>query len=130
VFELVDALTSSAQAVVHMLCESIYLRLSTIPDKYRKPISNTTLWGISHTFPCPQTLTIVSRTDAVLFRFLEKYLSQLEGPVANQVWNRFMQLVKEVVTGLKDLKLQGYYTLRFAFNCALCCPVTHRIIDA
>jgi len=43
VFELVDALTSSAQAVVHMLCESIYLRLSTIPDKHRKPISNTTL---------------------------------------------------------------------------------------
>ncbi|KAF9654142.1 hypothetical protein BDM02DRAFT_3152598 [Thelephora ganbajun] len=94
IFELVDALTSSAQAVVHMLCESIYLRLSTTPDKYRKPISNTTL------------------TDAVLFRFLEKYLSQLEGPVANQVWNRFMQLVKEVVAGLKDLKLQGYYTLR------------------
>lgn len=44
------------------------------------------------------------------------YLSQLEGPVANQVWNRFMQLVKEVVTGLKDLKLQGYYTLRFTFK--------------
>ncbi|KAF9786711.1 Dopey, N-terminal-domain-containing protein [Thelephora terrestris] len=94
VFELVDALTSSAQAVVHMLCESIYLRLSTTPDKHKKPISNTTL------------------TDVVLFRFLEKYVSQLEGPVANQVWNRFMQLVKEVVTGLKDLKLQGYYTLR------------------
>ena len=36
--------------------------------------------------------------------------------MANQVWNRFMQLVKEVVTGLKDLKLQGYYTLRFAFE--------------
>jgi len=27
-----------------------------------------------------------------------------------------MQLVKEVVTGLKDLKLQGYFTLRFAAN--------------
>ena len=52
----------------------------------------------------------------VLFRFLEMYLSQLEGPVANQVWNRFMQLVKEVVSGLKDLKLQGYYTLRFVFK--------------
>jgi hypothetical protein len=59
---------------------------------------------------------IVIRTDAVLFRFLETYLGQLEGPVANQVWNRFMQLVKEVVAGLKDLKLQGYYTLRFAFK--------------
>jgi len=42
-FELVDALTSSAQAVVHMLCESIYLRLPTIPDKHRKSISNTAL---------------------------------------------------------------------------------------
>ena len=61
-------------------------------------------------------LTILNRTDAVLFRFLEKYLSQLEGPVANQVWNRFMQLVKEVTTGLKDLKLQGYFALRFAAN--------------
>lgn len=27
-----------------------------------------------------------------------------------------MQLVKEVVAGLKDLKLQGYYTLRFVFR--------------
>jgi len=63
-----------------------------------------------------QALTIVCRTDAVLFRFLERYLGQLEGPVANQVWNRFIQLVKEVVTGLKDLKLQGYYTLRFAIK--------------
>ena len=36
--------------------------------------------------------------------------------MANQVWGRFMQLVKEVVTGLKDLKLQGYFTLRFAAN--------------
>jgi hypothetical protein len=56
---------------------------------------------------------IMTRTDTILFRFLERYIGQLEGPVANQVWNRFMQLVKEVVTGLKDLKLQGYYTLRF-----------------
>jgi len=75
-------------------------------------------------------LTIVSRTDAVLFRFLEKYLSQLEGPVANQVWNRFMQLAKEVVMGLKDLKLQGYFTLRFADNCPLCWSMTHQTIDA
>lgn len=59
---------------------------------------------------------IAIRTDAVLFRFLETYFGQLEGPVANQVWNRFMQLVKEVVAGLKDLKLQGYYALRFAFK--------------
>lgn len=59
---------------------------------------------------------IVIRSDAVLFKFLEVYLSQLEGPVANQVWNRFVQLVKEVATGLKDLKLQGYYTLRFVFK--------------
>ena len=36
--------------------------------------------------------------------------------MATQVWNRFMQLVKEVVTGLKDLKLQGYYTIRSALK--------------
>lgn len=71
--------------------------------------------NLSH-LPDNQTLMITIRTDTVLFRFLEIYLSQLEGPVANQVWNRFMQLVKEVVTGLKDLKLQGYYTLRLALK--------------
>lgn len=71
---------------------------------------------------------IIIRTDAVLFRFLEMYLSQLEGPVANQVWNRFIQLVKEVVTGLKDLKLQGYYTLRFPFGLRLHKSLAHLII--
>jgi hypothetical protein len=69
------------------------------------------VWGSPY-FPGRQTLIIMTRTDTILFRFLERYIGQLEGPVANQIWNRFMQLVKEVVTGLKDLKLQGYYTLR------------------
>lgn len=36
--------------------------------------------------------------------------------MANQVWNRFMQLVKEIVMGLKDLKLPGYFTLRSVVN--------------
>ena len=71
--------------------------------------------GDSSHSPGTLALTIVNRSDTVLFRFLEKYISQLEGPVANQVWNRFMQLVKEVVAGLKDLKLQGYYTLRLSW---------------
>lgn len=75
-------------------------------------------------------LTVVTRTDAILFRFLEKYLGQLEGPVANQVWNQFMQLIREVVAGLKDLKLQGYYTLRFAFQIRSLPVRAHRTIDA
>jgi hypothetical protein len=41
--ELVDVLTSTAQKVVHLLCESIACRLPVVPDKHRKPISNTNL---------------------------------------------------------------------------------------
>ena len=77
-----------------------------------------------------QVLTVVTRTDAILFRFLERYLGQLEGPVANQVWNQFMQLVREVVTGLKDLKLQGYYILRFALKTHSMSVRAHRTVDA
>jgi hypothetical protein len=39
-------------------------------------------------------------------------VSQLEGPVAMQVWGRFMQLAKDISGSLKDLKVQAFYMLR------------------
>ena len=52
------------------------------------------------------------RSDATLFLFLEQYLQQLEGPLALQVWGRFLQLAKDVLTNVKDSRLQVFPTLR------------------
>ncbi|KAA1471434.1 hypothetical protein DENSPDRAFT_893964 [Dentipellis sp. KUC8613] len=93
-FELVDALTSSAQNVVHMVCESISSRMLGFPDKSRRHAINPNV------------------SDAVLFNFLEQYLQQLEGPLALQVWGRFLQLAKEVVSTAKDYKAQVFPVLR------------------
>ena len=48
------------------------------------------------------------RTDANCFAFLEHYFSRLEGPIAVQVWHRFMPLVKEVLGNLHGYKPQIY----------------------
>ncbi|TFY67972.1 hypothetical protein EVG20_g3733 [Dentipellis fragilis] len=93
-FELVDALTSSAQNVVHMVCESISSRMLGFSDKSRRHAINPNV------------------SDAVLFNFLEQYLQQLEGPLALQVWGRFLQLAKEVVSTTKDYKAQVFPVLR------------------
>lgn len=38
-----------------------------------------------------------------LFDFLEQYMKRLEGPLALQVWNRFLQLAKDLlVTYLRE----------------------------
>jgi hypothetical protein len=37
-----------------------------------------------------------------------------------QVWARFMQLTKEVVGGLKDLKVQAFYMLRLVHSLLEC----------
>ncbi|KAI3621823.1 hypothetical protein WG66_015956 [Moniliophthora roreri] len=92
-FELFDVLIASAQNAVHMVCESISLRISSGSEK-KKQMVNPDL------------------TDAVLFQFLEQYLQRLEGPLAIQVWGRFHQLAKEIVGGTKDLKPQTFPTLR------------------
>lgn len=52
------------------------------------------------------------RTDAVLFKFLENYLRRLEGPLALQVWGRFLQLVKDIVGSTRDFKVQNFPALR------------------
>lgn len=42
-FELVDTLTSSAQNVVHMVCESVSCRLPSLSDKGRRQVVNPNL---------------------------------------------------------------------------------------
>ncbi|EIN14374.1 hypothetical protein PUNSTDRAFT_140678 [Punctularia strigosozonata HHB-11173 SS5] len=93
-FELVDYLASSAQTVVHMICESIMIRISTSADKSRKQ-------GVN---PEP--------SDSALFRFLEQYMVGLEGPLVAQVWGRFQQLTKEVLGNTREYKVQTFSTLR------------------
>ncbi|KAJ7687383.1 Dopey, N-terminal-domain-containing protein [Mycena rosella] len=93
-FELVDVLIASAQSAVHMICESITCRISGVSEKTKKQAINPDL------------------TDAVLFKFLEQYLQRLEGPLALQVWGRFLQLVKDVFGNTREFKLQTYPALR------------------
>ncbi|KAJ6623058.1 Dopey, N-terminal-domain-containing protein [Mycena sp. CBHHK59/15] len=93
-FELVDVLIASAQSAVHMICESITCRISGVSEKTKKQAINPDL------------------TDAVLFKFLEQYLRRLEGPLALQVWGRFLQLVKDISGSTRDFKPQTYPALR------------------
>ncbi|KAF8215761.1 Dopey, N-terminal-domain-containing protein [Mycena galopus ATCC 62051] len=93
-FELVDVLIASAQSAVHMICESITCRVSGVSEKTKKQAINPDL------------------TDAVLFKFLEQYLRRLEGPIALQVWGRFLQLVKDIFGSTREFKAQTYPTLR------------------
>jgi hypothetical protein len=55
----------------------------------------------------------------VLFQFLEQYLQRLEGPLALQVWGRFLQLVKDIFgSSTREFKPQTYPTLRLVdFEC-------------
>lgn len=48
----------------------------------------------------------------MIFEFLEQYLQRLEGPVAIQVWGRFFQLAKEIISGTRDSKSQIFPALR------------------
>lgn len=93
-FELVDALATSAHNVVHMICESISCRISGLSDRNRKQVINPNL------------------SDGLLFRFLEHYLNQLEGPLAVQVWHRFLQLAKDIISNIKDFRAQVFSALR------------------
>ncbi|KAI0783393.1 Dopey, N-terminal-domain-containing protein [Abortiporus biennis] len=93
-FELVDLLTASAQNVVHMICESIAARTMGLAERSKKPLPNPNL------------------TDTTLFDFLEQYSRRLEGPVAVQVWARYMQLVKDLVLYFKEFKPQAISALR------------------
>jgi hypothetical protein len=56
----------------------------------------------------------MTRSDGVLFRFLENYLGELEGPLAVQVWHRFLQLAKDIISNIKDSRPQVFPILRCA----------------
>jgi hypothetical protein len=58
-------------------------------------------------------LILIVSPERVLFTFLERYLLQLEESVALQVWNRYLQLAKDIVGGLRDNKALAYPTLRY-----------------
>ncbi|KAF5384809.1 hypothetical protein D9615_001099 [Tricholomella constricta] len=92
-FELIDVLVSSAQNAVHMICESISCRISGLSEKSRKQAINPNL------------------NEGVLFKFLEQYLRRLEGPIAVQVWARFLQLIREIVGSTRDFKAQNFPAL-------------------
>ncbi|KDQ63058.1 hypothetical protein JAAARDRAFT_53285 [Jaapia argillacea MUCL 33604] len=93
-FEIVDILCNSAQNVVHLTCESVSCRLLGVSERTKKQAINFNL------------------SDAVLFQFLEGYLSQLEGPLALQVWGRVLQMAKEIVGNLKEQRAQVFPMLR------------------
>ena len=50
--------------------------------------------------------------DLTVFDFLEQYLLRLEGPLAAQVWVRFIQLAKDLSSAFRDYKPQVFSTLR------------------
>ncbi|KAG6336234.1 hypothetical protein ID866_2853 [Astraeus odoratus] len=92
-FELVDILIANAHTAVHMVCESVAARSVGISGSSRKYI-NTNL------------------SDSTLLKFLEQYLSRLEGPVALQVWGRFIQLAKDISLNAREFRAQVYLVLR------------------
>ncbi|KAL4070521.1 Dopey, N-terminal-domain-containing protein [Scleroderma citrinum] len=92
-FELVDILIASAHSAVHMICECVAIRTTGLPGGSRKYVNG-------------------NLSDASLLKFLEQYLSRLEGPVALQVWGRFIQLAKEVASNTREFRMQMYLVLR------------------
>lgn len=58
----------------------------------------------------------MARSDTVLFEFLEHYLQRLEGPLAIQVWGRYLQLVKEVTSYSREFRPQLYPALRLVVS--------------
>ncbi|KAH8835109.1 Dopey, N-terminal-domain-containing protein [Flagelloscypha sp. PMI_526] len=93
-FEIVDILVTSAQNAVHMLCEAISCRLTGATERSKRQAINPNL------------------SEAILFSFLERYLEKLEGPLALQVWGRYIQMIKDVLGNTKEFKPANYPTLR------------------
>lgn len=48
-----------------------------------------------------------------LFDFLEQYLKRLEGPLALQVWNRFLQLARDLLVSLREFRPQAFAALKW-----------------
>ena len=59
-----------------------------------------------------------------LFDFLEQYMERLEGPLALQVWNRFLQLAKDLLGSLRDFRPQAFAALKYVLkDCVLPSPI-------
>ena len=108
-FELVDLLTSSAQNAVHMLCESIAMRSTPASERVRRMAVNPNVYVNGHGY---YHSSYFLSTDFIIFLFLEDYLSRLEGPIATQVWNRFVSLAKDIAANVYTYKMQILPTLR------------------
>ncbi|EJF67133.1 hypothetical protein DICSQDRAFT_151482 [Dichomitus squalens LYAD-421 SS1] len=93
-YDLVDVLTSSAQNAVHMLCESISCRTPGLSERTKK------------------TVAFADLLEITLFDFLEQYMKRLEGPLALQVWNRFLQLAKDLLVSMRDFRPQAFAALK------------------
>jgi len=91
---MVDSLTSSAQTVVHMVCESALARTAVQADRPRRSAMNPYI------------------SDSILFTFLEEYFSKLEGPIAVQVWARTLSLAKDITTNMHGYRQQVFPVLR------------------
>jgi hypothetical protein len=111
VFDVIDTLASGSQTVIQMLCDMISSKVTGSTDKSKKTAA------VSETYVklAPLSYQHIAdnlRSEWVLFSFLEHYLGRLEGPVAVQVWPRFMLLAKEISTISRDSRPQAYATLR------------------
>ncbi|KAG8967964.1 hypothetical protein FRC03_008985 [Tulasnella sp. 419] len=91
--EIIDVLASSAQTAVHFICESLSNRI-LYPERGKRAIVGMNL------------------SEMVLFEFLEEYLARLEGPVAFQVWGRYLALAKEIATNVHSYKSHVLPVLR------------------
>jgi hypothetical protein len=85
-------------------------RVAGVSEKAKKQAINPNLSVLSTYIGVYSSL--VCRSDVTLFEFLEHYLQRLEGPLALQVWGRFLQLVKDMMSTSRDLKMQNYSLLR------------------
>ena len=52
------------------------------------------------------------RSDSTLFNFMEQYFRRLEGPLAVQVWGRFVHLIKDIVASSREFKLYSFSALK------------------
>ena len=57
--------------------------------------------------------------DMTLFDFLEQYMKRLEGPLALQVWNRFLQLAKDLLGSMREFRPQAFAALRWVLKMKL-----------
>ena len=113
-YDLVDVLTASAQNAVHMLCESISCRTPGLSERTRKTVVFPDLSVFLIISENSELMQGLRRLDMTLFEFLEQYMKRLEGPLALQVWNRFLQLAKDLLLTLRDFRPQAFAALKYA----------------